>query len=216
MVVASPSRPSHASTVALCAPCARSPVGRGHRGRVTVAERPRLYMVAVGPAWPSQSLGPRALAPPSTSSSRLSHAVALAAGTYHDRSSQRPSRSTYRTAATSSHPRIAPARTPTSHCEVGTMSSLVKTDITRLPLRMAPARRDSQNRTWTTTPKPHSCSAHSRSLARSPSSKTMFVYPRMCLSTPLLYTLYNVIYSLFCVWIASPLYHSQCRVVVLR
>jgi hypothetical protein len=51
-------------------------------------------------------------------------------------------------------------------------------------LRMAPARRDSQNRTWTTTPKPHSCSAHSRSLARSPSSKTMFVYPRMCLSTP--------------------------------
>jgi hypothetical protein len=64
------------------------------------------------------------------------------------------------------------------------MSSLVKTDITRLPLRMAHARRDSQNHTWMTTPKPHSCSAHSRSLARSPLSKTMFVYPRMCLSTP--------------------------------
>jgi hypothetical protein len=150
----------------------------------TAAERPRLYMVTVGPARPSRSLGPHALAPPSASSSRLSHAVALAAGTHHDRSSQQPSRSAYRTAATSSHPRIAPARTPTSHCEVGAMSSLVKTDITCLPLRMAPARRDSQNCTWMTTPKPHSCSAHSRSLARSPSSKTMFVYPRMCLSTP--------------------------------
>jgi hypothetical protein len=152
--------------------------------RVTAVERPRLYAVAVKPARPSRSLGPRALAPPSASSSRLSQAVALAAGTHRDRSSQRPSRSAYRTAATSSHPRIAPARTPTSHCEVGAMSSLVMTDITRLPCAWLPARRDSQNRTWMTTPKPHSCSTHSCSLARSPSSKTMFVYPRMCLSTP--------------------------------
>ena len=106
--------------------------------RVTAVERPRRYAVAVRPARPSRSLGPRALAPPSASSSRLSQAVALAAGTHRDRSSQRPSRSAYRTAATSSHPRIAPARTPTSHCEVGAMSSLVKTDITHLPLRMAP------------------------------------------------------------------------------
>jgi hypothetical protein len=68
--------------------------------------------------------------------------------------------------------------------EVGVVSSLVKTGITRLPLRMAPARHGSHNRTWTTTPKPRSCSAHSRSLAHSPSSKTMFVYPRTRLSSP--------------------------------
>jgi hypothetical protein len=75
-----------------------------------------LYAVAVRPARPSRSLGSRALAPPSVSSSRLSHAVALAADTHHDRSSQWPSRSASRTGATLSHPRIAPAQTPTSHC----------------------------------------------------------------------------------------------------
>jgi hypothetical protein len=41
MAGAWPSRPSHTSTVASCAPCARSPVSRGHHGRVTTAKRPR-------------------------------------------------------------------------------------------------------------------------------------------------------------------------------
>jgi hypothetical protein len=31
--------PSHASAAVPCAPCARTPVGRGHRGRVTAAKR---------------------------------------------------------------------------------------------------------------------------------------------------------------------------------
>jgi hypothetical protein len=78
------------------------------------------------------------------------------------------------------------------------MSSLVKTDITHLPLRMAPLTTRFVEPHVDDNPKPHSCSTHSRSLARRPSSKTMFVYPRMCLSTPLLYTLYNVIYAFLC------------------
>lgn len=102
--------------------------------------------------------------------------------------------------------------------EVSVVSSLVKTGVTRLPLRTALARRDSRNRTWTIAPT-HVLTAHTRVRLRAAHHRDSddfcltshaFVYP------PPLYTLYSVIYSPLCVCIASSLCRSQCRVIVLR